>query len=88
MKVSFQTTNFNKANGVAFSKQATPESIANHKRIDRDDKICMALGTVAGATIGCLKYTQKVKAGVIGGLLGLLAGKIVGFFIHPRRTSP
>jgi hypothetical protein len=48
----------------------------------------MALGTVAGTTIGCLKYTQKFKAGVIGGLLGLLAGKIVGFFIHPRSTSP
>lgn len=94
MVVSFQSTNFaqanawkqadNKAKSLVFGKMPTPESIERNKRIKRTNMIAMIAGTGIGATVGCLKFAQKLKAGVIGGLIGLVAGRLLGFLINPR----
>ena len=92
MVVSFQTTGLKdvktfkqnkKSIAMSSEKYPTPESIERNKRIKKDNALTMVVGTGIGAAIGCFKFPNKLKAGIIGGLIGLVAGKVVGFLTHP-----
>ena len=96
MSVSFHTANFcnsniNKQNKVSknpsFGKFPTPETIERDRQIKATNRLTMITGAGIGAIIGCLKFANKVKAGLLGGVIGLAVGKLVGFVMHPYRIS-
>ena len=73
-----------KTNLPSFKKLPTAETIKRDKQIKRNNAISMICGTGLGITIGCLKFASKFKAGLIGGSIGLIDGRIAGALINPR----
>ena len=96
MVVSFQSANLsnstiNQQNKVSknpsFGKFPTPETIERDRQIKKTENLTMITGAGLGAIIGCLKYANKVKAGILGGVIGLAVGKLVGFVMNPYKIS-
>ena len=83
-KINKQNENSKKP---SFGKFPTPETIERDKQIKVTNRITMITGAGLGAIIGCLKFANKVKAGILGGVIGLAVGKLVGFIMHPYRIS-
>lgn len=66
------------------NKYPTDKTIERDKRIKRNNTITMLGGASIGIATGCLKFANKLKAGIIGGVIGLVAGKLIGFLVNPR----